>query len=267
MKTFTNNLFLLLFAIIVLSACSSKKENIEKWTLTWEENFEGNTINTQVWSKIPRGLSDWNNYMSDYDSLLAIENGNLILRGIQNKVLPNDTAPFLTGGVFTKDKKTFGLGRLEIRAKLNGAKGAWPAFWMLPAKGNWPLAGEIDIMERLDFDDFAYQTVHSNYTYNLKIKNNPIPGGTSPINPDDYNVYILEKYPDSLVFYINENHTFTYPRIVTDKEGQFPFADQEFYLLIDMQLGGNWVGAVEPNDLPVEMAIDWVRFYELNLPK
>lgn len=69
-------------------------------------------------------------------------------------------------------------------------------------------------------------------------------------------------YPDSLVFFINDNHTFTYPRIETDKEGQYPFSDGQFYLLLDMQLGGSWVGAVEPDDLPVEMEIDWVRFYQ-----
>ena len=27
-----------------------------------------------------------------------------------------------------------------------------------------------------------------------------------------------------------------------------------------MQLGGSWVGAVDPKDLPVEMEVDWVRF-------
>ncbi|MDE6545211.1 MAG: glycoside hydrolase family 16 protein, partial [Paramuribaculum sp.] len=83
-----------------------------------------------------------------------------------------------------------------------------------------------------------------------------------PINPDDYNVYAVEMYPDSLSFYINDVHTFTYPRITTDKPWQFPFADAPFYLLIDMQLGGNWVGEVNPVDLPVEMAVDWVRFYQ-----
>ena len=49
--------------------------------------------------------------------------------------------------------------------------------------------------------------------------------------------------------------------IETDKEGQFPFVGKDFYLLLDMQLGGNWVGQVDPADLPVEMEIDWVRFY------
>ena len=35
-----------------------------------------------------------------------------------------------------------------------------------------------------------------------------------------------------------------------------------YYLLIDMQLGGSWVGGVDPKDLPVEMLVDWVRSYE-----
>jgi hypothetical protein len=64
------------------------------------------------------------------------------------------------------------------------------------------------------------------------------------------------------VFFINGQKTFTYPRIKTDKEGQFPFSEHKYYLLLDMQLGGSWVGKVNPDDLPVEMEIDWVRFYE-----
>lgn len=257
-----------LIALVVLAmlscmvSCDNKSEKEVKpdWELVWEEEFDGTDIDYSVWSKIPRGKSDWNNYMSDYDSLYEVADGNLILRGIVNNVLPNDTAPFITGGIFTKDKKVFGEGRLEIRAKLNGATGAWPAFWMLPENAQWPLGGEIDIMERLNYDTIAYQTVHTNYTYNLNIKNPPN-GATAPINPEDYNTYAVEKQSDSLLFYINDNLTFKYSRIETDEEGQFPFNDQDFYLLLDMQLGGSWVGKVDPETLPVEMYIDRVRFY------
>ncbi len=247
---------------VAISSCSSNKEKESKpqWELVWEEEFDGTDIDYTVWTKIPRGKSDWNNYMSDYDDLYEVANGNLILRGIVNDVLPNDTAPFITGGVYTKDKKSFGEGRLEIRAKLNGAKGSWPAFWMLPENSQWPSDGEIDIMERLDHDDFVYQTIHTHYSYTLNIKNPPN-GGTAPINPEDYNNYVVEKYADSLRFFVNDHHTFTYPRIETSEEGQFPFSEQDFYLLIDMQLGGNWVGSVDPETLPVEMYIDRVRFY------
>ncbi len=29
-----------------------------------------------------------------------------------------------------------------------------------------------------------------------------------------------------------------------------------------MQLDGPWAGAVDPAELPVEMEVDWVRFYQ-----
>lgn len=232
-----------------------------KWKLVWSEEFKGNTFNARVWSKIPRGHVDWNRNMSDFDLCYAVKNGNLILRGLLNNCCPNDSAPYITGGLYTKGKKTFENGRLEIRAKLREARGAWPAIWLLPKNGTWPEAGEIDIMEHLNHDSIAYQTVHSYYTYTLQQENNPPHSRTGSIKRNNYNVYAVELYKDSISFFINDKHTFTYPRIQTDKEGQFPYA-RPFYLLIDMQLGGSWVGMVTPEDLPVEMKIDWVRFYK-----
>lgn len=232
----------------------------KEWEVTWEDNFDqDNVIDSKSWSKIPRGKSDWNNYMTDFDSCYAVKDGNLILTGMKNNSLKTDTATYLTGGIYTKDKVPFENGKIEIRAKLNGAKGAWPAIWLLPfGDENWPYGGEIDIMERLNHDTFAYQTVHSFYTYNLGIKN-PATGSTGLINKDDYNIYAVELSPNYVSFSINGVPTLTYPRIKTDKEGQFPF-DKPFYLLIDMQLEGSWVGGVDPNQLPVEMLVDWVKF-------
>ena len=242
-----------------LIACNNSKQS--EWKLVWEENFEQTDyFDSTVWSKIPRGGSDWNRHMSDFDSCYAMKNGKLVLRGLVNHSLENDTAPVITGGVYSKGKKQFQNGRLEINARLNGARGAWPAFWLLPENAKWPNGGEIDIMERLNNDSIAYQTVHSHYTYTLGIKE-PKNGSIGLINRDDFNTYAVELYPDSLSFYINNVHTFTYPRIETDKEGQFPF-NRPFYLLLDMQLGGTWVGKVNMEDLPVEMEIDWVRFYQ-----
>lgn len=250
--------------IMMLTLSCTKKTS--EWNLVWEENFDQTDgFDTAVWSKIPRGLSPWNKKMSDFDSLYAIKEGNLILRGIVNTTLHEDTSVYLTGGLYSKGKKTFGFGRLEIRAKLQGARGAWPAIWLLPEDKPWPDGGEIDIMERLNNDSIAYQTVHSYYTHVLDIKDTPQQGGTGLINRDEYNVYAVEMYPDSLSFYINDVHTFTYPRIETDKKGQYPFDKNLFYLLIDMQLGGDWVGEIDPNDLPVEMRVDWVRYYQKKL--
>ncbi|MDR2345143.1 MAG: glycoside hydrolase family 16 protein [Planctomycetaceae bacterium] len=243
-----------------------EKDSQKRWRLVWQENFDGNTLNMKTWSKISRWNTDWAKHMSDFDGCYEVKDGQLILRGLRNEYLPKDKSPYLTGGVHTKGKISFRDGRVEIRAKLGSAQGAWPAFWMMPVENiGWPRGGEIDIMERLNNNNFVYQTVHSYYTNKLKI-NNPPQSATGKINPDDYNVYAVEMNKDYLSFFVNGKLTFTYPRIETDKEGQFPF-DREFYLMLDMQLGGSWVGEVNPNDLPIEMLIDWVRFYKEENPK
>ena len=209
-----------------------------RYELIWQEDFNGSTFDEKYWTKIPRGNADWCRHMSDEPSLYEVKDGNLILRGkVNDGIVPQDTARYITGGLYTKDKKTITHGKVEIKAKLQAAQGAWPAFWMLPNTGTWPNGGEIDIMERLNHDSIAY-------------------------NPDDYNVYAVEILPDSLVFSINGNHTFTYPRIETDKEGQFPFGTP-YYILIDMQIEGSWVGKANPAEYPVEMQIDWVKVYSL----
>ena len=251
-----------LLITVFLAACSQSLQP-HKEKLVWEEDFnQPNTFDNTRWSKIPRGGSDWDRHMSDFDSLYAMRDGKLILRGINNRTVTTDTSRFLTGGVYTKDKVSFGLGRVEVRAKLNGAKGAWPAFWMLGQGHRYPGGGEIDIMERLNYDNIIYQTAHTYYTITLNIKDNPKHGGTAPFNPNEFNTFAVEKHRDSLVFLVNNKRTFAYPRIQTDQQDQFPFADAQHYLLLDMQLGGSWVGNVDPADLPVEMEIDWVKYYE-----
>lgn len=250
----------LIIALILLCSCSRKSG----WQLVWQDEFNGNTIDYTTWSHCDRGKADWANTQSADPRCYEMRNGCLVLKGIVNDNLEADTAHYLTGGIWSKGKHAFDCGRIEVRAKLQGARGAWPAIWLLPfdtKKYGWPNGGEIDIMERLNHDSIAYQTVHSYYTLNLKMDNEPPHYATGAIRPDDFNVYGVDIMPDSLVFHINGKRTFAYPRIATDKPGQFPFYIPQ-YLLIDMQLGGSWVGAVDPKELPVEMEIDWVRHYQ-----
>lgn len=179
--------------------------------------------------------------MSDFDSCYEMRDGKLILRGINNNFVSGDTAPYLTGGIYTKDKVSFGFGRLEIKAKLNAATGAWPAFWLLAQGEKYPGGGEIDIMERLNHDTIAYQTVHSYYTITLNIKNNPLHGGAAAINPNEFNTYAVEKYRDSVVFYVNDKRTFAYPRIKTNEKEQFPLQNIIiiYYWICNLQVVGS----------------------------
>ena len=83
-------------ALSIMAGCRSQQEGGK---LVWEENFDQEDhFDEALWSKIPRGKSDWNNYMSDFDSCYTMRDGNLVLRGLVNYSLPADTAPFITGG-------------------------------------------------------------------------------------------------------------------------------------------------------------------------
>lgn len=264
-------------ALAVSAATKAKtavaEENPEGWKLVWSEefNYDGQA-DTALWSRIPKGRPDWQAHMSADDRLYEMRDGNAVLKGIADSAGTAGPVEYLTGGLWTKGKKSFMGGRLEIRAKLEGARGAWPAIWLLPdtssasvevyGTSEWPYGGEIDIMERLNSDSIAYQTVHSDYTYNKGQTGNPVSSCTGRIDPDGYNVYAVEMYPDSVRFFINDVPVNTYPRIESaDRASQFPFY-RPMYLLIDMQLGGQWVGRVFPEDLPVEMLVDWVRYYQ-----
>lgn len=236
----------------------------EDWKLVWKDDFKGKKLDTSKWSRIPQGNSDWNRHMSMDDRCFELKDGVLRLHGILNPDTSVDKRPFLTGGIWSKGKFAFQYGRIEIRARLGSAKGAWPAIWMLAELeryGKYPRNGEIDIMEHLNFDDVIYQTTHSYYTLNLGEKENPPYYGTAKVNPGEYNVYGISWYPDRIVYQLNGKDTFTYPRVEGENPAQWPF-DQPFYILIDQQLGGSWVGEVDPEQLPVTMEIDWVKVYQ-----
>jgi hypothetical protein len=69
--------------------------------------------------------------------------------------------------------------------------------------------------------------------------------------------FLTEK---ELIWSVNGKETFRYPKTDCGDPDQWPF-DKPFYFLLDMQLGGKWVGNVDVATLPVRMYIDWIRVY------
>ena len=147
-----------LFVLTLLVCVSCQKT--PRWVLTWEENFNAGQLDTTIWSVIPRG-GGWATYMAPYEELYQWTDSTIRLMAVRNTRHPEDTAAYLTGGIWSRYKKEFKFGRVEIRAKVKCAQGYWPAIWMCPDPIPYPYGGEIDIMEHLNYDDFVYQTSHS----------------------------------------------------------------------------------------------------------
>ena len=80
---------------------------------------------------------DWDSY---YRSCSAVSNATAgtVINPVQSARLT------------TQNSASIRYGRVEIRAKMPNGDWLWPAMWMLPTQnvyGDWPLSGEIDIVE------------------------------------------------------------------------------------------------------------------------
>ncbi|MBZ0254502.1 glycoside hydrolase family 16 protein [bacterium] len=247
-------------------ADNTEQAKIDGWNLFWSDEFSGSALDDATWSLCSRGRSDWNNTASNDPRLIELDHGVLRLRGIVNDDKNSDPAPYLTGAILSKTKFSYQYGKAQIRARFKCAQGAWPALWMMGEEKGWPACGEIDLMEHLNFDDIVYQTVHSEYTRSIDKTNTPKHGSTAKIERDEWNTYGCEWDADKIVFTVNGDPTFTYPRVSDKGEKQWPFK-QAFYFLFSMQIGGDWVNArgekpTLSEHYPAYMEIDWVRVYK-----
>lgn len=268
------NLPLLFSLVLILNSCFfdikdhiddlQPLANINNWELIWEDNF-ADSINYNDWSKIPRTRTDlgWQRYMSDVDSCYEINNGILKLKGIKNSVLLNDTASYLTGGIWTKGKRSIALGKIEVKAKVNKVHGTWPAIWMLDEKRKNPdYMGEIDIFESINAENIIHQTIHTNYSL---ANNFAFKSANTIDDKEKFNIYGVIINPSEIIFLTNNKITYIYKKNDTmERQDQFPFGDgHDMYLILSMQLNNiDWTGHVIDSQLPSEMQIDWVRFYK-----
>lgn len=274
------NILITLFALFLLGPviCSAqqssshqktkitKTSNARKahkgWKLVWADEFNGKKIDKKSWRRCRRNNADWGRHMHDMESLCEVGDGTLKLWAIKTPTELNLSQPCITGGIESIGLRSIRNGRVDVRARMDCATGFWPAIWLMPDIDiPWPKGGEIDIMEHLNYDDIFYQTVHSSHTREQrepKTEN----GRNFPFDKSVFNTFSVEVSPDEITFYINDQKTFSYQRLNPEPDGQYPFDDHPFYVILSAQVGGEWVGKPNINELPAKMEIDYVRFYE-----
>lgn len=266
-------------AAIVLAICSQaflpakaagEPAALPSYRLTWHDEFNGHALDTASWSLCRRTVAPWAKYMSANTSLYEVRGGRLRLYGRLNRGLePADTARYLTGGICSEHKRTVGYGKIEVRARIHGVTGGWPAIWTSTddaVRRRYPWRSEVDLVEYLNLDPCVQYTVHNNYTDILRKTAAPKHHTTAPIRRERWNTYTLEILPDRLVYSVNGTVAHVYPKIETRAEGQYPFGRDPQYLLLTMQLGNKYLPPVDDSQLPAYMDVDWVRFYELKQP-
>jgi beta-glucanase (GH16 family) len=258
--------------------------------LAWSDEFNGSAVDTSKWTHdigtgAEQGLTGWGNdeleYYTSRTQNSSVSGGLLHITAIRES--PSYDPPPAGGSTYlytSARMKTQGLfaplyGRVEISASLPLGQGLWPAFWMLPASntyGGWAASGEIDIMEArgqnasqvsgsLHFGGSWPNNTFSSAAYDL-------PTGQS-IN--DFHVYSLEWDPAEIRWYVDNVLFSTKTQWWSGSQfdnGTFPRPfDQPFYLIMNLAVGGNFVGSPNASTaFPAEVRVDYVRVYAVPEP-
>ena len=274
------------------------------WELVWSDEFDGPELDRSKWTP---EVSCWGGgnkerqCYTDRAENVAIEDGILLLKARAEQWTGPDRPPeiaadpnpqvsqdYTSGKVRTRGLHAWKYGRIEMRAKVPGGQGVWPAFWMMPNEdyyGRWPLSGEIDIFEgfnigaRCDECDTGRQnrTVSALHFGALPPDNlyvdqwSRFPGEALPT--EDFHVYSVEWGEGLIRFLVNDrvHLTVTADQWSTDSElgegnPNAPF-DQPFYVMMNLAVGGEKIentneGGIAKNAIPAQFAIDWVRVYQ-----
>ncbi|GGZ86016.1 family 16 glycosylhydrolase [Algibacter mikhailovii] len=181
--------------------------------------------------------------------------------------LRGHTLPYASGCVMGKstDQGKLKYGLIEAKIKMPGNAGTWPAFWLMPESDNIyrPYGAEIDAMEHFP----SIYSTKNKINYGLfwdgyggtdispqswKANSSGVDIGTTP---NVWKVFTLEWNPDEIILYVDGVQKARYTGEAV------PIA--EHYIILNLAAGGtNFAGAINPSELPLNMDIDYVKYYQ-----
>ena len=203
------------------------------------------------------GSGGWGNnelqYYTNRTENVTISNGTLKITAKKENF---SGFGYTSARMLTKNKFTTKYGKIEARIKLPAGVGTWPAFWMLgyniDAVG-WPACGEIDIMEHKGSDqNRVYGTLH-----HPGHSGGNGDGATTIVSNSttDFNIYAVEWTASLIKFSVNGNVFYSF-----NNNSSLPF-NQNFFIILNVAMGGTFGGPVDPAFNSATMEIDYVRVY------
>lgn len=164
---------------------------------------------------------------------------------------------YTSARLLSKGKYSMKYGKVEIRAKIPSGGGTWPALWMLGDNIDsvgWPACGEIDVMEHVGNQlNKIYGTLH----YTGRSGGNA--DGASVMIPNattEFHIYSMEWNESTIKIYVDNQLFFTY-----NNNPNSPF-NQNFFFIMNLAMGGNFGGTIDPNVTNATMEVDYIRVYQ-----
>lgn len=265
----------------------------QDWKPVWADEFNGSALDLSKWSYAEDCGGGGNNERQCYTASSAnVSMGGGVLRLTALRQATTGLADpwsgskatralaYSSGKLVTKGKASWRYGRVEVRARVPGGQGVWPAIWMMPEKGaygGWPRSGEIDILETINLgapcetcaggrENRIFGTIHFGEDGGAGHRQR---GGHVVPTPsaDGFHVYAVEWSSGEIVWLVDGQRYFRGGsedwKPANGEARPAPF-DQPFHLILNLAFGGAWpeganAKGVDDAALPAVMEVDWVR--------
>ncbi|WP_426174131.1 family 16 glycosylhydrolase [Massilia sp. TWR1-2-2] len=266
----------LVAAGLAMAAAATYGQQCPSAAPRFADEFNGSAVDTSKWEVqtgdgCSYGLCGWgNNELQSYQAANAVvANGVLTITAKKQRV---GAKAYTSARLRTLNRPGGGQwthGRFEARMKTPSGSGMWPAFWMLPANTTvaWPASGEIDIQESTGQKSmFAWGTVH----YGSSNANHQFLSTQIYRQPDSFadgfHVYSVNWSPYKISWYIDDVLYATKTPADMANSADWTFESYQYYLLLNLAVGGNLGGAVDDSKLPQTLQVDYVRGYAYPQP-
>ncbi len=203
------------------------------------------------------GDNGWGNseleYYTNRSDNVTVSDGSLKITAKKENY---SGSAYTSARLVSRGKFSFKYGKVEVKAKLPAGGGTWPAIWMLGdnfATAGWPACGEIDVMEHKGNDlNKIFGTLHY--------------PGRSGANADgstvvianattEFHVYTMEWSASAIKIAVDGNTFYTFAN-----NSSTPF-NHNFFIILNLAIGGNFAGTVDPAFISGTMEVDYIRVY------
>ncbi len=244
-----------------------------KYTLKFIDEFEGTTLNNKNWRLANGSNANGSESQQNVDRNVVVENGKLRLFAKKETTVHQTSggrATYYTGcKIDSSNLINYKYGRIEMLARLPDCQyGAWPAFWSI-GYGQWPMVGEIDIMEMIASNVMYASTLHfaEEGIEEAWLHDQPEGFGGGFIDPSDrfcdgYHVIGIEWTPDKIISYCNGEKGGEAD--ITRGDKITAFRNYEHYMILNYALGGMGGSMFGPDGWSDSMDVEWVKVWQTN---
>jgi len=241
------------------------------WKLTWSDEFETDSIDSNNWNfqveEAGRFNDEWQRY-TDSDENAYINDSCLVIEAVHESET-HGMNQYTSARLHTGNKQSWKYGKIAARIKLPYGNGIWPAFWMLGANIDenggdtpWPQSGEIDILELYGSKDDGLVEANIHYA-DASGKHTSIGATGFKLKEgkfaDAFHIFELEWDENELIWLVDGEQYASTP-ITSNEHLEF---HKEFFILLNVAVGGKHSGL--PNEttvFPQKMYVDWIRVYK-----